>query len=110
MSYQKQNSMRAFHVYPGPHVADPAWICPVVEHVHSNTVEGECIKIIRYTDGDELMKVAQEVRDNILRQQAREETIDEVLGDLGVTRDEWIRRKMAAAKDEAAADGPETCS
>jgi len=85
-------SHRVFHIFTEPHVADPVWVNPVTEHVHSNTVDGQMIRIVRYTDADELLKVAQETRDNLIRQQARQETIDEVLGDLGISRDQWLAR------------------
>lgn len=84
---------KEFHVFTGPTVADPAYQVPVTEHQHLNTAEGEIIKIVRYNNADELLRVAHEVKDEIFRQQIRRDTIAEVLGDLGVTQTEWLRRK-----------------
>jgi hypothetical protein len=75
---------RKFSIFTEPHVADPAWIAPVWD------ITEETPKM--FSNADELLKIAQETRDNLMKAQARQKAIDETLKILGVSHDEYFTK------------------
>jgi hypothetical protein len=55
-------AMRKFVIHEQPHVADPAWVCPVVELIGENFCK-------RYSDAGELQRVVSNLQLEIGRQQ-----------------------------------------
>lgn len=81
-------ALRKFMVMTEPNVADPAYMCPVIDMTRPEDIR-------QYTDETELMKVAMEVHDKILEQTVRNRTIVEVLELFGLTYDDYIKALKA---------------
>lgn len=77
-------TFRKFSIFTEPHIADPAWIAPVWD------ITEEAPKM--FSNADELLKIGQEVRDNLMKAEARQEAIDETLKVLGVSNDEYFTK------------------
>lgn len=108
MSYQKSNGRvrRVFIVITEPNIADPAWVLPVTE-----LKEGVSLAtakwpddFICYSNGDELLSVAQAVRDKILENAAAHEATKKILTDLGMTFDDYLVKLREKHKKEAEAE------
>lgn len=77
-------TFRKFSIFTEPHIADPSWIAPVWD------ITEETPKM--YENADELLKIAQETRDNLMKAAARQEALDETLEILGVSTDEYFTK------------------
>lgn len=79
------NSVRRFVVFTEPHVADPAWMMPVIEVLPNGEEK-------RYSDASELFTCARKLRDDILRRQIEAEVRDDLLKTLGLTHDDYFAK------------------
>ena len=98
----EQPTIRRFVVFTAPHIADPAWVNPVIELDHV----GRIVK--RFTDGEELFRVARTLRDDLLKQQVEQERIQEILNVLGISMDEYMQRLIAFQKKKATCNPAES--
>lgn len=76
-------AIRRFLVFGEPHVADPAWLVPVVEVGNDSEV------LRQYNDAKELLRVATKLNDDLNEQAIRRSEAAAVLKTLGISQDEY---------------------
>lgn len=79
-------AIRRFIVFGEPTMVDPAWLVPVIELDHENTI------LKQYTDAGELLRVATKLHDDLNEQRIRESERAEVLKLMGISPDEYHKR------------------
>lgn len=58
--------VRTFTIYETPHVADPAWVCPVIEHPNGGGGEAK-----QYADASELINTVFNLQFQLGRESGR---------------------------------------
>ena len=91
MSYRPSLGLiRRFVLFTAPHVADPAWMVPVVE------VDGDGNEVASYTSVEEVKHVVDKMGCDLIahaaRMTAEAKTLEKVLSVLGVTREEYEKK------------------
>ena len=69
--FRTTKPVRRFTIYPEAHVADPAWIVPVIEVVGNTFGNGDGLKLIEHANAEELLKVALDLHYNVGKESGR---------------------------------------
>lgn len=85
---------RTFVIYDEPHLADPAWLFPIAETIAEPMDIGEGNQF-RIVEPSEIIELASNIARKQLEIAYETRGLTEALKTMGITHDEYIKRKRA---------------